>query len=41
MLGIILIIGGGSGMGLKAARALVDKGESVTLVGRNQEKVDP
>jgi NAD(P)-dependent dehydrogenase (short-subunit alcohol dehydrogenase family) len=35
-----LIIGGSSGMGLEAARALVEAGASVTLVGRQQEKLD-
>ncbi len=36
----VLIIGGTSGMGLAAARQLVERNESVTLVGRNQEKLD-
>jgi NAD(P)-dependent dehydrogenase (short-subunit alcohol dehydrogenase family) len=35
-----LIIGGGSGMGLEAARFLVHRGASVTLVGRHQEKLE-
>ena len=35
-----LIVGGGSGMGLEAARLLVLAGASVTLVGRRQEKLD-
>ncbi|HZA25598.1 MAG TPA: SDR family oxidoreductase [Dehalococcoidia bacterium] len=35
-----LIIGGSSGMGLESARLLVDAGGSVTLVGRNQMKLD-
>ncbi len=34
-----LIIGGGSGMGLEAAKFLVQRGASVTLVGRRQEKL--
>src|SRR5262245_4146069 len=34
-----LIIGGGSGMGLEAARLLVRAGASVTLVGRRHEKL--
>jgi catechol 2,3-dioxygenase-like lactoylglutathione lyase family enzyme len=34
-----LIIGGGSGMGLEAAKLLVHAGASVTLVGRRHEKV--
>ena len=36
----VLIIGGSSGMGLEAGRLLVEAGASVTLVGRNQEKLD-
>jgi meso-butanediol dehydrogenase / (S,S)-butanediol dehydrogenase / diacetyl reductase len=35
-----LIIGGGSGMGLEAARLLVHAGASVTLVGRRHEKLE-
>ncbi len=35
-----LIIGGSSGIGLKAAKLLVDGGGAVTLVGRNKEKLD-
>jgi len=35
-----LIVGGGSGMGLEAARLLVDAGTSVTLVGRRREKLE-
>jgi NAD(P)-dependent dehydrogenase (short-subunit alcohol dehydrogenase family) len=35
-----LIVGGSSGIGLEAARLLVDEGVSVTLVGRNQQKLD-
>jgi len=35
-----LIIGGGSGMGLEAARFLVHRGASVTIVGRHQEKLE-
>ena len=35
-----LIVGGSSGMGLEAARLLVEDGASVTLVGRQQEKLD-
>ncbi len=35
-----LIVGGGSGMGLEAGKLLVEEGASVTLVGRNQEKLD-
>ncbi len=35
-----LIVGGGSGMGLEAGRLLVEAGASVTLVGRQQEKMD-
>lgn len=35
-----LIIGGGSGMGLEAARLLVHGGASVTLAGRRQEKLE-
>ena len=35
-----LIVGGSSGMGLEAARLLVDAGASVMLVGRRQEKLD-
>jgi NAD(P)-dependent dehydrogenase (short-subunit alcohol dehydrogenase family) len=34
-----LIIGGGSGIGLEAARLLVRAGASVTLVGRRHEKL--
>lgn len=34
-----LVIGGGSGMGLEAARLLVHAGASVTLVGRRQAKL--
>jgi len=34
-----LIIGGSSGMGLAAARFLVEKGASVTLVGRSSAKL--
>jgi len=35
-----LIIGGGSGMGLEAARLLVRAGASVTLVARQKEKLE-
>jgi len=35
-----LIIGGGSGMGLEAARLLVRAGATVTLVGRQREKLE-
>ncbi len=35
-----LIIGGSSGMGLESARLLLEAGGSVTLVGRNQKKLD-
>lgn len=35
-----LLIGGSSGMGLEAARLLVSAGGTVTLVGRNKEKLD-
>ena len=35
-----LIIGGGSGMGLEAAGLLVRAGASVTLVGRQREKLE-
>jgi NAD(P)-dependent dehydrogenase (short-subunit alcohol dehydrogenase family) len=35
-----LIIGGSSGMGLASARLLVNAGASVTLVGRQQEKLE-
>ena len=35
-----LIIGGSSGMGLETGRSLVEAGASVTLVGRQQEKLD-
>ena len=35
-----LIVGGSSGMGLEAARLLLDDGASVTLVGRRQDKLD-
>ena len=35
-----IIIGGGSGMGLEAARLLVHAGASVTLVGRRKEKLE-
>lgn len=35
-----LVIGGSSGMGLETARLLVNAGASVTLVGRNQEKLE-
>jgi NAD(P)-dependent dehydrogenase (short-subunit alcohol dehydrogenase family) len=35
-----LIIGGSSGMGMRAAKNLVDGGGSVTLVARNKEKLD-
>ena len=35
-----LIVGGSSGMGLEAGRLLVEAGASLTLVGRQQEKLD-
>lgn len=35
-----LVIGGGSGMGLEAAKQLVQGGASVTLVGRHLEKLE-
>ncbi len=35
-----LIVGGSSGMGLEAARLLLDAGGSLTLVGRNQNKLE-
>ena len=35
-----LIVGGASGMGLEAGRLLIEAGPSVTLVGRQQEKLD-
>ncbi len=35
-----LIVGGSSGMGLEAAKLLLNAGASVTLVGRSQEKLD-
>lgn len=35
-----LIIGGSSGIGLETAKLLVDAGGTVTLVGRNKEKLD-
>ena len=35
-----LILGGSSGMGLETSRLLVEAGTSVTLVGRQQEKLD-
>ena len=35
-----LIVGGSSGIGMKAAKLLVDGGGAVTLVGRNIEKLD-
>jgi NAD(P)-dependent dehydrogenase (short-subunit alcohol dehydrogenase family) len=35
-----LIVGGSSGMGLETGKRLVEKGASVTLVGRQQEKLD-
>ena len=35
-----LIIGGGSGIGLEAARLLVHAGASVTIVGRRPEKLE-
>lgn len=35
-----LIVGGGSGMGLEAARLLVAAGASVTLVGRSRQKLE-
>ncbi len=35
-----LIVGGSSGMGLEAGRLLVEAGASVTLGGRQQEKLD-
>ncbi len=35
-----LIVGGSSGMGLEAARMLVEEGGTVTLVGRSREKLD-
>jgi short-subunit dehydrogenase len=35
-----LIVGGSSGMGLESARLLVEEGASVTLVGRQQDKLD-
>ena len=35
-----LIVGGGSGIGLEVGRLLVEGGASVTLVGRQQEKLD-
>ncbi len=34
-----LIVGGSSGMGMAAARLLLDAGGSVTLVARNKEKL--
>ena len=35
-----LLIGGSSGMGLVAGKLLVGAGGTVTLVGRNKEKLD-
>jgi NAD(P)-dependent dehydrogenase (short-subunit alcohol dehydrogenase family) len=35
-----LIVGGSSGIGLKTGKLLVEEGASVTLVGRQQEKLD-
>jgi NAD(P)-dependent dehydrogenase (short-subunit alcohol dehydrogenase family) len=35
-----LIIGGSSGMGLEAARLLVNAGAAVTLIGRRKEKLE-
>jgi NAD(P)-dependent dehydrogenase (short-subunit alcohol dehydrogenase family) len=35
----VLIVGGGSGIGLESAKLLVDAGAVVTLVGRSQEKL--
>ena len=35
-----LIVGGSSGMGLETGKLLVEEGGSVTLVGRQQEKLD-
>ncbi len=35
-----LIVGGSSGMGLETGKLLVEEGASVTLVGRQQEKLD-
>ena len=35
-----LILGGSSGMGLETSRLLVEAGTSVTLVGRQQDKLD-
>ena len=35
-----LITGGGSGIGLAAARHLLRDGASVTLAGRSQERLD-
>ena len=35
-----LLIGGSSGMGLEAATILIDASGTVTLVGRNKEKLE-
>ena len=37
---VILVVGGTSGLGLSAAKRLVEAGASVVVTGRSQEKVD-
>ncbi|RWF15119.1 MAG: SDR family NAD(P)-dependent oxidoreductase, partial [Mesorhizobium sp.] len=36
----ILIVGGGSGMGLALARCCLDKGATVIIAGRGEAKLD-
>ncbi|MED5419928.1 MAG: SDR family NAD(P)-dependent oxidoreductase, partial [Pseudomonadota bacterium] len=35
-----LVTGGGSGIGAAIAQVLVDKGASVTIIGRNRERLE-
>lgn len=36
----VVIVGGGSGMGLGLAKAALDRGANVTIAGRSQERLD-